>query len=35
LHFRCASRTHHADFGGLRARLEKLRGEVIAELASR
>jgi uncharacterized protein (DUF1499 family) len=33
LHFRSAARTHHADFGGHRARLEKLRGEIIAELA--
>ena len=33
LHLRCASRTHHADFGGQRARMEKLRREVLAELA--
>lgn len=33
LHLRSASRTNHADFGGNRARVEKLRGEIIAQLA--
>ena len=33
LHFRSAARTNHADFGGQRTRLEKLRAEITAELA--
>jgi uncharacterized protein (DUF1499 family) len=32
LHFRSAARTQHIDFGSHRARLEKLRGEIIAAL---
>jgi uncharacterized protein (DUF1499 family) len=35
LHFRSAARTHHADFGGHRARIEKLKAEIVAELTSR